>query len=231
MTLEQLLFSQGFGTRYDCRSLIAAGKVSINDTVIDDPDEEVDFEDGGTFCVDGVVWPYYEKAILVMNKPEHYECSAKPLAHPSVNSLLPAPLRKRNVQPIGRLDEDTTGLLLFTDDGKLNHVLTHPKKKVAKIYEVGLRHPVTQTFVDTLLTGVVLRDTNEKVQAADCEIVNDLMIRLTITQGKYHQVKRMVAAASNRVQSLRRIQFGKLVLPAELAPGEWKWIPSSSEIL
>ena len=132
MTLADILFTQGFGTRYDCRQIVLAGAVSINGRVADDPDEN--FEPKGLVLTwRGEEWPVCEKALIAMNKPEGYECSLKPSAHPSVMGLLPGPLRKRAVQPVGRLDWDTTGLLLFTDDGKLLHRLTHPKKHVDKV--------------------------------------------------------------------------------------------------
>lgn len=131
MIAEQILFSQGFGTRHECTGLIVQGRFRVNGTAVTDPDEDIPTEDL-TFEVDGVQWPFFEKAIILLNKPEHYECSLKPIHHPSVLSLLPPPLRVRKVQPVGRLDEDTTGLLLLTDDGKLIHRLTHPKNTSPK---------------------------------------------------------------------------------------------------
>ena len=136
MIAEQILFSQGFGTRHECTGLIVQGRFHVNGIAVTDPDEDIP-TDNLTFEVDGVKWPFFEKAIILLNKPEHYECSLKPIHHPSVLSLLPPPLRVRKVQPVGRLDEDTTGLLLLTDDGKLIHRLTHPKKHVSKIYRVS----------------------------------------------------------------------------------------------
>ena len=149
-----------------------------------DPDEDIPTEDL-TFEVDGVQWPFFEKAIILLNKPEHYECSLKPIHHPSVLSLLPPPLRVRKVQPVGRLDEDTTGLLLLTDDGKLIHRLTHPKKHVTKIYRVTLKHPVTEKQIAQLLKGVQLADSPDIVKAVSCEKLSELVIDLGITQGKY----------------------------------------------
>ncbi len=166
----------------------------------------------------------------MMNKPEHYECSLKPLHHPSVISLLPPPLRTRKLQPVGRLDEDTTGLLLFTDDGKLIHRLTHPKKHVDKVYRVTLKHPITDNQISTLLKGVLLKDEKAEVKAGSCVKITDNVIELTLAQGKYHQVKRMLAAVSNRVTALERVQFGRLKLPADLAAGQWRWVASASEI-
>ena len=178
----------------------------------------------------GVAWPYFEKALIVLNKPVGYECSQKPKHHPSVMSLLPGPLRRREVQPVGRLDEDTTGLLLLTDDGALIHRLTSPKKHVPKVYEVGCRHAVTADQLARLVAGVVLDDSPLAVRAATCEPIGETGLRLTLLEGKYHQVKRMVAAVGNRVETLHRSAFGELVLPADLARGEWRWL-SGPEVL
>ena len=128
------------------------------------------------------------------------------------------------MQPIGRLDEDTTGLLLITDDGQLNHALSSAKRKVPKVYLATTRHPVDQAQVDRLLAGVLLNDEPEPIAAAACEIVGENVLRLTLTGGKYHQVKRMVAAAGNRVDALHREAIGDLLLPGDLKPGEWRWL-------
>jgi 16S rRNA pseudouridine516 synthase len=223
MKLAQILFTQGFGTRRVCAGLIDAGLVRWKGEVLDDPDVELE-TDGLVLEVEGREWPYHAQALILLHKPAGYECSQKPRHHPSVMTLLPAPLRQRGVQPIGRLDEDTTGLLLLTDDGTLIHRLTSPKKHVPKIYEVGCKHPVTSEQLARLLAGVVLDDDPAPVRAAACEAVGEQGLRLTLTEGKYHQVKRMVAAAGNRVETLHRSVFGPLVLPADLAPGQWRWV-------
>ena len=222
-TLAQVLFSQGFGTRRECESLVAAGFVSLAGEVCDDPWREVEPE-GLEFGVQGQRWPYREKALVMLHKPAGYECSQKPKHHPSVLSLLPAPLRVRGVQPVGRLDEDTTGLLLLTDDGALIHRLTSPRHHVPKVYEVRCKHPVDEAQLAALRAGVVLDDDPAPVRAAACEADGTHGLRLTLTEGKYHQVKRMVAAAGNRVEALHRSAFGALVLPADLAPGQWRWV-------
>ena len=222
-TLAQVLFSQGFGTRRECESLVAAGFVSLAGEVCDDPWREVEPE-GLEFGVQGQRWPYREKALVMLHKPAGYECSQKPKHHPSVLSLLPAPLRTRGVQPVGRLDEDTTGLLLLTDDGALIHRLTSPRHHVPKVYEVRCKHPVDEAQLAALRAGVVLDDDPAPVRAAACEADGTHGLRLTLTEGKYHQVKRMVAAAGNRVEALHRSAFGALVLPADLAPGQWRWV-------
>jgi len=230
ITLAQVLFSQGFGTRRECEGLIAAGFVSLAGQVCDDPWHELDSTEGLEFGVQGQRWPYREKALVMLHKPAGYECSQKPKHHPSVLSLLPAPLRVRGVQPVGRLDEDTTGLLLLTDDGALIHRLTSPRHHVAKVYEVRCKHEVDAKQVTALLAGVVLDDDPAPVRAAACEAVGMNGLRLTLTEGKYHQVKRMVAAAGNRVEALHRSAFGALRLPEDLAPGQWRWLSGPGAI-
>lgn len=223
MRLEQILFTQGFGTRHECRGLIVNGHVTINQTVVEDPQSDFDVN-GLVFSVDGVNWPYVEKAIIAMNKPTGYECSRKPLHHPSVLSLLPAPLRNRGLQPVGRLDEDTTGLLILTDDGALIHRLTHPKKHVSKIYRVTAKHAMTQEMFGRLLEGVMLDGEREKVAADDLVQIDDYVFEMQITQGKYHQVKRMVAAVGNRVSALHRVALGNYHLPDDLTVSKWRFI-------
>ncbi len=230
MRLEQILFTQGFGTRHECRGLIALSRVSFAGRVMTDPDAEIDPE-GITFAVDGKSWPYVEKALIVMNKPAGYECSQKPTHHPSVMTLLPAPLRVRGVQPVGRLDADTTGLLLFTDDGALQHRLTHPKRHVPKRYRVRCKHPVSDETVKKLVDGVLLVDEKAPLRAADVSLLAPDVFEMTITSGKYHQVKRMVAAAGNRVEALERVSFGKLRLADDLKPGDWRWLAGASEVI
>jgi len=223
MHLAQILFTQGFGTRRICAGTVAAGRVRIGGRVVDDPHADIE-TDGLVFEVEGRPWPYRERAVLMLHKPTGYECSQKPRHHPSVLSLLPQPLRTRGVQPVGRLDEDTTGLLLLTDDGALIHRLTSPKWHVPKVYEAGTKHPVTDEQIARLLSGVVLDDDPAPVRAAACERTAELGLTLTLTEGKYHQVKRMVAAAGNRVETLHRSRFGALRLPPDLPPGGWRWV-------
>ncbi len=226
MQLERLLQKHGFGTRKGCRSLIRNERVAVNGQLCDDPFADIP-TDGLVFTVDGVDWPYAEFASLMLYKPAGYECSRKPQHHPSVLELLPVQLREREVQPIGRLDEDTTGLLLITDDGQLNHQLSSAKRKVPKVYLATTKHPLDQAQIDQLLAGVLLNDEPEPIAAAAAEIAGEYLLRLTVTEGKYHQVKRMVAAAGNRVEVLHREAVGELVLPADLKPGEWRWLSAA----
>jgi 16S rRNA pseudouridine516 synthase len=173
----------------------------------------------------------------MLHKPTGTECSQKPSTWPSIYTLLPSPLRLRpqkaavqGVQAVGRLDQDTTGLLLLTDDGKFIHRMSSPKHHMPKVYEVTTKHEITAQQVEKLLSGVVLDDSPKPVQGAACEKVSDTHLKLTLTEGKYHQVKRMLAAVGNRVEGLHRSAIGHLQLPADLAPGQWRWIlPSELE--
>ena len=223
MTLAQVLFTQGFGARRVCAGLVAAGAVRIGGQVHDDPGEVV-ATDGLVVEVDGVAWPFHLPAVVMLHKPAGYECSQKPRHHPSVMSLLPPPLRQRGVQPVGRLDEDTTGLLVLTDDGALIHRLTSPKHHVPKVYQVTAKHALDDAQLHRLLDGVVLDDDPAPVRAVAAERTGERTLALTLAEGRYHQVKRMIAAVGNRCEALHRSAFGALELPADLPPGAWRWV-------
>ncbi len=221
MSLARLLFTLGFGTRRECEALCLAGRVRVHGEVVGDPDAEVQAD---TLEVDGQPWPVGQRALVLLHKPAGYECSQKPRDHPGVLSLLPLPLRRRGVQPVGRLDADTTGLLLLTDDGALIHRWTHPKRHLPKVYEVTVKHPLDDAQLQALRDGVLLADDPRPVRAAAAEATGTHTLRLTLTEGRYHQVKRMLAAAGNRVEALHRSGFGALVLPPDLPPGHWRWL-------
>jgi 16S rRNA pseudouridine516 synthase len=230
MQLQDILYTQGFGARRTCTGLIQHGLVTVKGKPCEDPFTEFD-PAGLEFTVEGKPWTYHAKAYLMLHKPAGYECSQKPSAWPSIYTLLPGPLRQRpskganpGVQAIGRLDQDTTGLLLLSDDGAFIHKMSSPKHHVPKVYQVGTADPVDEKQVARLLEGVVLDDDPRPVRAAACRQTGDSSLDLTLTEGKYHQVKRMLAAVGNRVTTLHRLRIGTLELPARLAPGEWQWL-------
>ena len=228
--IVEVLFSQGFGTRRDCAGLLAAGLVSADGRTLDDPHEPVE-PDGLKLVVQGQPWHCHEQALVLLHKPAGYECSQKPKHWPSVMMLMPPPLRRRGVQPVGRLDQDTTGLLLLTDDGALIHRLTSPKHHVPKVYEVQCDRPVDDRQVQRLLAGVVLDDDPAPVRAEGCEQTGEHALRLTLVQGKYHQVKRMVAAVGNHCVGLHRSRFGALTIGDELKPGQWAWVEGLAAVM
>ena len=240
MQLQEILYSQGFGTRRVCAGLIQQGLVHVYDdsdplTPVLCTQAAMEYvADGLRFRVQSVDWRYHEKAYLMLHKPAATECSQKPSTYPSIYTLLPSPLRLRpqkaavqGVQAVGRLDQDTTGLLLLTDDGKFIHRMSSPRHHVPKVYEVTVKHALDERQVGTLLAGVVLDDDPKPVRAAGCEVVGECHLRLTLTEGKYHQVKRMVAAVGNRVEVLHRSQIGGLRLPQGLLPGQWQWLSAA----
>ena len=234
MQLQDILYTQGFGTRRVCAGLIQQGLVKVYqaDTAEVITDVTTDMEATGLrYQVQGVDWEYHALAYIAFNKPAGTECSQKPSVHPSIYTLLPSPLRLRpqksaiqGVQAVGRLDQDTTGLLLMSDDGQFIHRMSSPKKHIAKVYEVTTKHPIDDKQVQKLLAGVVLDDDPKPVKAAAAVKVSDCHLQLTLTEGKYHQVKRMLAAVGNRVEGLHRSKIGNFELPADLLPGQWRWL-------
>ncbi|MDD2913924.1 MAG: 16S rRNA pseudouridine(516) synthase [Gallionella sp.] len=226
-TLDRILQSQGFGTRKWCAELIADGEVGINGAVV--TDSRFAFETGGLqFTVFGEAWTWREHLYLALNKPANYECSRKPSHHPGVLSLLPEQFIRRDVQPVGRLDHDTTGLLLMSDDGPFIHKQSSPKHHVPKVYVATTHDPVTPQLVARLLGGVKLHDEPAPLTALTCRMLDTHQIEIVLEQGKYHQVKRMLAAAENHCTALRRTEIGGLKLDAlGLAEGEWCYLDAA----
>jgi 16S rRNA pseudouridine516 synthase len=223
LDLERILKNQGFGSRKLCRIMILNEEITVNGALCDDPDAEFELENLH-YTVKGEAWEYHEKSYLMMHKPSNYECSHKTQHHPTIYSLLPFPLVERGVQCIGRLDEDTTGLILISDDGQFIHRMSSPKHKVPKVYEVTCKHPVSDEQIEHILKGVQLVDEDAPITALSCERISENIIHMALAEGKYHQVKRMVAAISNRVEELKRIKIGELDLPENLKVGEWRWL-------
>ena len=221
MRMADILFSQGFGTRRACAGLIEHGAVAVAGRTVADPGEEV-ATDGLNFTVHGQAWAFHARLLVMLHKPAGYECSRAPHHHPSVLSLLPEPLRNRGAQPVGRLDQDTTGLLLLTDHGPWLHRLTHPRRHVNKTYRVTTSRDIEPAQVASLLAGVVLKDDPKPARAQACQQQGPRELLLTISEGRYHQVKRMLAAVGNHVQALHRSAIGALTLPPDLAPGAWR---------
>ena len=221
LSLDRILQSQGVGTRKWCRQLIADGEVKVGGTPV--TDYRASFEtDGLRFTLFDEEWIWREHVYLAINKPSNIECSRKPSHHPGVMSLLPEAFGWRDVQAIGRLDHDTTGLLLLTDDGAFNHAMSSPRRHVPKTYLATTHEPVTPSLIDRLLSGVTLHDEPLPLAANMCRQVAEFQLEIIIEQGKYHQVKRMLAAADNHCAALERTAIGELTLSSlSLAAGEW----------
>lgn len=219
--LDRALQSQGFGTRKWCRELIADGDITIAGVTVTDSQASIE-TDGLEFTVFGEPYRFREHLYIALNKPADYECSRRPGSHRGVLSLLPEQFTRRDVQPVGRLDHDTTGLLLMSDDGAFIHAQSSPKRHVPKVYVATTHDAVTPQLVAKLLGGVKLHDEPAPLAAVTCRMVDTHQIEIVLEQGKYHQVKRMLAAAGNHCTALRRTQIGALKLGAMgLAEGEW----------
>ncbi len=223
LTLEKILFSQGFGTRRYCSDLVYADLVKVNGVLAEDPEEKISTENL-QLQVDGEDWEFHEKAYIAFHKPTGYECSHKTSHHPSIYGLLPQPLVERGIQCVGRLDYDTTGLILMSDDGQFIHKMTTPKKNIGKIYEITTSDPITQKQIDHLLGGVVLDDDPKPCFATACVQKDEKLLAMTIVEGRYHQVKRMMAAVGNHVAALHRTTIGAYTMPSNLPEGEWRWL-------
>jgi 16S rRNA pseudouridine516 synthase len=221
ISLDRILQSQGFGSRKYCRALIEDGDVAINGEVQDNYKALIE-TDGLVLTVFDEDWTYREKIYIALNKPAGYECSRKPSHHPAVLTLLPEQFTWREVQPVGRLDHDTTGLLLMSDDGAFIHAQSSPKRHVPKVYQATTAEPVTQALVDQLLAGVQLHDEPAPLAAVTCIKRGEHQLEIVLEQGKYHQVKRMLAAAGNHCTALHRSQIGGLEMSSlGIKEGDW----------
>lgn len=222
MFLEKMLQSQGFGSRKHCQQLIKNGAVSIEGEKIDQPKHKLDLNNL-SFSVYDQHFEYHEKIYIALNKPQGYECSHQATHHFSVFDFFNDVLMNRGLQCVGRLDQDTSGLLLLTDDGQFLQALTHPKKHVAKVYQMQTVDPVTEQQILQLQQGVELHNESGIFAATNVVQLAENELQMTIHQGVYHQVKRMLAAVGNKVERLQRQQIGALTLP-ELEQGKWIYL-------
>jgi 16S rRNA pseudouridine516 synthase len=197
LTIDRILQSQGFGTRKGCGVLIRDGEVSIAGQTISDSDYIIE-TNGLVFKVFDEAWTYRNHVYIALNKPANFECSRKASHHPGVLSILPDQFTRRDVQPVGRLDHDTTGLLLMSDDGRFIHMQTSPKRHIQKIYVATTHDPVTPALVTRMLGGVKLHDETLPLAAKSCRVLDTHQLEIVLEQGKYHQVKRMLTAYANR---------------------------------
>ncbi len=158
---------------------------------------------------------------IMLHKPTGYVCANTDSEHPTVLDLIDMP-RKESLQIAGRLDLDTTGLVLLTDDGQWNHLLTSPKKACYKSYLVTTADPINNTIAATFVEGIILHGETKLTLPATLTLINSHQARLEIQEGKYHQVKRMFAAVGNNVVALHRERIGNILLDTQLAPGEYR---------
>jgi 16S rRNA pseudouridine516 synthase len=222
--LDQLLANLGYCSRRDARSWIAAGAVTVSDEPADDFSAKVN---PATVRVDGEPLDHPDGLLLMLNKPLGLVCSHEMREGPNVYSLLPPRWRQRNPQvtSVGRLDKDTSGLLLLTDQSALVHRLTSPKHKVPKVYRATLDRDVPADAISLFASGTLrLPDEEACCAPAALTLLSPREAELVLTEGRYHQVRRMFAAIGTTVLTLHRTRFGSLSL-VDVPPGEWRELP------
>ncbi|MEY3773467.1 MAG: hypothetical protein RLZZ129_247 [Verrucomicrobiota bacterium] len=222
--LDQLLANLGYCSRREARAWVEAGRVTVAGTVADNPGQKAA---SAAVQVDGEPLDHPDGLLLLLHKPAGLVCSHDEREGPNVYSLLPPRWRQRNpvVTSIGRLDKETTGLLLLTDQSALVHRLTSPKHKVPKIYRATLDRDLTPDLIPLFAAGTLqLEGEKEPCRPAELHIAAPREAELILTEGKYHQVRRMFAATGRTVLTLHRTRFGPLDL-GNLPAGQWRELP------
>ena len=215
--LDKYLADMGLGTRTEVKNLIKKGTIHINDMVVKDSGYKVSDED--TVKYNGDVISYKSFEYYMLNKPAGVITATEDKRDKTVMSLVES--KRHDLFPVGRLDKDTEGLLLITNDGDMAHKLLSPKKHVAKKYYVELENQIEDYYVEKFNEGIILKDGTE-TKPGLLQIVSKKSAYLTIYEGKFHQVKRMFEAVDNKVEYLKRISMGPLVLDETLELGEFR---------
>ncbi|MGN4976881.1 16S rRNA pseudouridine(516) synthase RsuA [Aeromonas sp. 95A] len=220
MRLDKFLCDCSDLTRSLAGKLIRQGEVMVDGIVVKQPAFHINEQSQIEF--DGVLLTLEQRnRYFMLHKPEGYVCSNEDPDHPTVFFLMDEPAMGK-LHVVGRLDLDTTGLVLVTDDGQWSHRITSPRHECAKTYHVWLAEPVSPDAIALFAEGVYLRNETDKTRPAQLEILDECEARLTIHEGKYHQVKRMFASIGNKVVGLHRERVGGLTLDEDLAPGEYR---------
>lgn len=216
--IDKVISNQMCLTRSEARRLIKIGKVTMGGTRVKAFDTKISETD--EIIVDGKPLNFAEKIYIMMNKSQDVVCDDKG-KFPYAPDVLPENLRRKDLFCVGRLDKDTTGLLLITNDGDFAHKVITPKKQVQKSYLATLSEPITDENISLAKSGMTLSD-GTKLLSAEVEIVSDdrKTVRFKISEGKYHQIKRMAGAFDNKVVSLHRERIGALSIPQNLKIGE-----------
>lgn len=224
--VDKLLSSMGYGSRSEMARLAKAGGIMLDSVTLSDVSQRIPVTPDlpSRMKIDGAALDPVAGLVMLLHKPLGMTCSHKE-AGPLVYDILPPRWRQRDpaISTIGRLDKQTSGLLLLTDDGALLHRVISPRQHVKKVYLAKLARPLTGREGDLFAAGTLMLEGEAKPLApAVLEVVSETEARLTVTEGRYHQVRRMFAATGNHVEALHRERLGGLALPADLAPGAWR---------
>ena len=221
MRIDKFLSECGLASRKEAAKAAKGGGITVNGAVVKDTSKHIDPEkDAVTFL--GRAVEYHRFIYILLNKPEGYVSATEDKQHPFVTELLPEEYRKMGLFPVGRLDKDTLGLMLLTNDGKNAHTLLSPKHHVEKEYSFTCKVPLCPNAEEIFKNGITLGDGYE-CKSAHLEANEDrLGGRITLTEGKYHQIKRMLGAIDNRILTLERIRFASLTLSPDMERGAWR---------
>ena len=223
MRIDKLISESGIASRKEAARAARSGGVTLDGAVVKDLSKHVDPEKCRV-CYLGREIIYRKFTYVMLNKPEGYVSATDDKSLPYVTELLPDELRKMELFPVGRLDKDTTGLMILTNNGQLAHSLLSPKHHVEKEYYFTAAEPLKSGAEEQFRNGVTLADGYECKSAVLSLSEDRTSGKITLTEGKYHQIKRMIAAMGNRVVTLRRISFGTIPLDSSLAEGEWRYL-------
>lgn len=215
--IDKIIASQGLYSRSDVKKLISKKQVAVNGEIVKSANVKAD-PLNDRITVKGLALDFKRNVYLMLNKPKGYVSATEDRDHQTVLELVPEEFAGRDIFPAGRLDRDTTGLMIITDDGVLAHNILAPKKHVQKIYYVELDIPVTEEMARGFAEGVELND--GVCKEAGLEIVGEYAARVTLKEGRYHQIKRMFGCYGAKVVELHRLTMGNLHLPEDLAVGE-----------
>lgn len=219
MRIDKFLANSGIGTRKEVKEILKKKRIKVNEEIITDSKLHID-EDNDKVYFDGERIEYKEFLYIMLNKPQGVISATDDPRHKTVVDLLEVYLTKVGLFPVGRLDKDTEGLLVLTNDGKLAHELLSPKKHVPKKYYTELKNPLTEEEAKILENGVELDTFTTK--PAKIEFIEDDKVHIIISEGKYHQVKRMFKSVGNKVLYLKRVAMGNLELDENLELGEYR---------
>lgn len=219
MRLDKLLARRNYGSRKDVKKLVSGKHVMVNNEIVKKSDFKV--TEGDLINIDGIEWEFNEHEYIILHKPDGCVCANKDNMHPTVFDYLPEDFVK-DFHIVGRLDVDTEGLVIITNDGVFTHKVISPNNKVGKVYEVHLRDKVQEDYIQKFSDGVIIDD-DYKCMSAKLEIIDENKCHLTIYEGKFHQVKKMFISLQNEVIYLKRLQIGNLQL-GTLPLGEYRMI-------
>ncbi len=223
MRIDKLISESGIASRKEAARAARSGGVTLDGAVVKDLSKHVDPEKCRV-CYLGKEIIYRKFTYVMLNKPEGYVSATDDKSLPYVTELLPDELQRIELFPVGRLDKDTTGLMILTNNGQLAHSLLSPKHHVEKEYYFTAAEPLKSGAEEQFRNGVTLADGYECKSAVLSLSEDRTSGKITLTEGKYHQIKRMIAAMGNRVVTLRRISFGTIPLDSSLAEGEWRYL-------